>query len=436
MAQKKFNPIRQEFHRLIPSRWLRSQALELGAMQRRRKIDIVSLVWSLILCFGVGKDRTLAGLRRGFCKGTGKTLAPSAFYDRFTPALAKLMKTVLLRALPLATPARGVMQGALKSFQDVLITDSTVVRLHDLLKAKWPATRTNHTLAALKAHVILSVTGKGPKSIKVTSERVHDGPVLRAGKWVKGRLLLFDLGYYRFQLFARIGACGGFFLTRLKDGAKVRITKVHQRWRGRSIALVGKSLKDVLSRLKRETLDVEVELTFRRREYRGRRRQDKLRCRLVGIRNAETGRYHLYLTNVPKETLSAEEVGKVYGARWAIEILFRELKSQYRMEAMPSRKSHVVETLLYAAFLSLLVSRSLHEAIRRRWRAVADRCPSERWATLFHSVAEDLLGVLLYPAEVADRVTDRIVPMLKREMLDPNRGRPSLMQRSGMRMAA
>jgi hypothetical protein len=33
------------------------------------------------------------------------------------------------------------------------MTDSTLIRLHDLLKAKWPACRTNHTQAALKAHL-------------------------------------------------------------------------------------------------------------------------------------------------------------------------------------------------------------------------------------------------------------------------------------------
>ncbi len=37
-----------------------------------------------------------------------------------------------------------------------------------------------------------------------------------------------------------------------------------------------------------------------------------------------------------------------YGARWQIELLFREMKSSYGVEEMPSRKRHVVEALLYA----------------------------------------------------------------------------------------
>lgn len=38
-----------------------------------------------------------------------------------------------------------------------------------------------------------------------------------------GRLLLFDLGYFRYQLFDAIGRQGGYFLTRLKQNANPEI---------------------------------------------------------------------------------------------------------------------------------------------------------------------------------------------------------------------
>lgn len=37
------------------------------------------------------------------------------------------------------------LRGHLKAFRDVILTDSTVVRLHDLLADVYPACRTNHT---------------------------------------------------------------------------------------------------------------------------------------------------------------------------------------------------------------------------------------------------------------------------------------------------
>jgi IS4 transposase len=238
---------------------------------------------------------------------------------------------------------RGRLSGALAAFRDVALADSTVIPLHDLRQRTFPACRTNHTLAALKAHVILSVTGKGPRSIKVTSERVHDGPVLRAVGWVRDKLLIFDLGDDRFQLFACIARQGGYFLTRLKDRANPLITAVHRTCRGRSVPVVGQRLQEVLARRQRQVLDLEVELWFQHRSYRGRRSSASRRVRLVGVRDAETGKYHLYITNIPVARLGAEDVARSYGARWLIELVFTQLESRYRMDQMPSSKRHIVE---------------------------------------------------------------------------------------------
>jgi IS4 transposase len=96
-----------------------------------------------------------------------------------------------------------------------------------LLEKAFPACRTNHTKAALKAHVVLGVRGNGDHSVKVTSERVHDGPVFTVGPWVRDKLLLFDLGYFRYQLFDCIARNKGFFLSRLKVNANPLITATH-----------------------------------------------------------------------------------------------------------------------------------------------------------------------------------------------------------------
>jgi IS4 transposase len=40
---------------------------------------------------------------------------------------------------------------------------------------------------------------------------------------------------------------------------------------------------------------------------------------MVGVRNPKGEGYHLYLTNVPPERLSAEDIAATYAARWTIE---------------------------------------------------------------------------------------------------------------------
>jgi IS4 transposase len=372
MARSKSIDIQEVLTSLVPARRLNRPARETGVVVRDRQVKALALFWTLVLGFGAGSERTLVGLRRHFEQANGVTLVPSAFYLRFTPALAGLLKAVLVPVVDQVSEQAEALKGPLTAFRDVVLIDTTVIRLHDLLARVFPACRTNHTRAAVKLHAVMSAKGVGPRSVKLTSERAHEGPVLRAGKWGAG-LLLFDLGYDRYLLFDCIDCCGGYFITRLKDRANLLITAVRRRWRGASVPLVGRRLADVLARLKREVLDVEVELQFKRRTYGGKRSAGRARSRLVGVRNPKGEGYHLYLTNVPPQRPSAEDITATYAARWTIELVFRELKRHYRLDQMASAKKPVVEALLYAALLTLVVSRELLAAPRQRLKPLAHR---------------------------------------------------------------
>ena len=160
-------------------------------------------------------------------------------------------------------------------------------------------------------------------------------------------LLLFDLG--RYQLFDAIDRNGGYFITRLATNANPCIVATHRQWRGRAIELVGKRLGEVAGRLKRDVLDVEVDVAFKRRGYGGIRRTARRRLRLVAVRLPESTDYRFYLTNIDPGSLDAHAVAQTYAARWQIELIFKELKSHYRLEELPTRKAHIVETLLLGA---------------------------------------------------------------------------------------
>jgi IS4 transposase len=424
MARPQPIDIPQVLTTLLPADEISRMAHEAQVVQRQRKFDVHAFFWTLVLGFGSGCHRTLAALRRAYELATGQSLVPSAFHDRFTPALVRFLKATALWALShVAEPSRP-LGGKLSEFTDLVITDSTVIRLHDLLETTFPACRTNHTRAALKMHTVLSVLGAGPRSLRITSERVHDGPVFRVGPWVKGRLLLFDLGYFRYQLLSCIDRNGGFFIVRLKSNANPLIVGVNQTWRGRSVKVVGERIQDVRQRLQRQSLDVEVEVTFKRRVYGGVRHKGKAHFRLVGVRDARTGDYHLYLTNIPPDRLEAQDIAQTYAARWLVELFFRELKSHYRAEQMPSGKREVVEALLYAVLLTVIVSRTLLGVVRRKLGDRGRRVPTERWAAVFAMVALDLLRLVVGPTGA--RALERF---LLRESIDPNAGRLLLLER-------
>ena len=95
MAQLRDSQIRRSLTTLIAPRRVRALARELGVVRRRRKVDVVALVYALVLGYAASAQRSLAGLRRAYQQATARRLAPSAFYDRFSVRLARLLKQLV-----------------------------------------------------------------------------------------------------------------------------------------------------------------------------------------------------------------------------------------------------------------------------------------------------------------------------------------------------
>ena len=424
----------QEIARAFPPQLLRQFAVESGFVERERKIDPVALFLTLVLDFGVGLQRSLSLLKRGYEERAEieLKLAYSSWHARFSPELAAFLRLAVAHGLSQLKEADGhALAERLSAFEDVLIKDSSVVRLHAKLATLWPATRSKKVAAGVKVDTLISVRAHGPKSLALVGERTPDVKLLRPGPWVKDRLLLFDLGYYSHRLFAKIAENGGSFLSRLKGNADpvfIRSLRVH---RGRAVELEGKRLSEILPRLEREVLDAEVEIAFQRRTYRGVSHGDTLRCRLVGVWDAGHTEYHLYVTNVGREALTAEEVAELYSLRWQIELTCKELKSYYALDQITSTKAEVVEALLWASLLTLIVSRRIYNLVRSREpEELRARYTPLRWAALFRQMSPRILEMTRAYIE-GGRVSRKdgaiVSKLLTQEALDPHVNRHRLL---------
>lgn len=422
MAHVRQSCVTDPLVKILPRATVEAEAKRLGVVKRRRKVDIWALVCTLVLGFQEGTERTLVALKQSLTRETGTSLVRSAFHKRLTAALAKLLHSLVMTAMEAYSTTVGIPSGTLVGFKDLLAIDSTVLRLHECLAGSYKACRTNHTKAAAKLHVVASVIDGSPRHVKLTSEATNDRtPWRRVGGWVENCLLLFDLGYFSYHLFDRIEQNGGFFLTRLKKNANPMLVSALRVWRGQSVDIVGRRLQEILPLLQREVLDAEVQVVFMKRSYAGHRTRARRTFRLIALRNAETGEYHTYLTNLPPERLDAEEVSRIYALRWQIEILFKAMKHHGHLDHLPSGKRCVVECLIWASMLSLLVSQALFRAIRKA--IAADReIPILRWATLFARNAPALHRLLLHPDR---RASDVLFRLLMDEAPDPNRNRKS-----------
>ena len=127
MARVKCMGIRETLTSLLPKAEIERLAHESGAVRRRRKVDASAMLWSVLLGFGTGRERPLAGLRRTYEPVTGKSVVPSSFYDRFTTELARMFRAVLQELMTKLAANDVRYGGVLKDFRDVLVADATVV---------------------------------------------------------------------------------------------------------------------------------------------------------------------------------------------------------------------------------------------------------------------------------------------------------------------
>ncbi|MFB6295304.1 MAG: IS4 family transposase, partial [Halobacteriales archaeon] len=368
---------------LFPSGMIDDLAQECEVVERDRKIDVRMLIWALVMGFAVGGEaRSIAGYRRAYNMATGHSVVASSFYDRFTEELADLLRDLLDHAIEEVAVPQTVAP-AFDRFRDVVAADATIVRLHRYLSA---FQATHHDESGLQLYLVHNVTEQSVISSEITDERTHESTLFETGSWLRGRLFLLDLGFFKYRRFALIDENDGFFVSRLKQSANPTVTDEFEEWRGRAIPLVGKQIFDVTDDLYREYIDVEVEVQFQRRIYDGVQSWDSKRFRVVGVRDedADDG-YRLYITNLPVDEFSPDQIGTLYRARWEVELVFRELKSRYSLGEFETEKAHIVRIQVLSALLTLVVSRAILRALVDHAEEHGDDgvFPTERWATTF-----------------------------------------------------
>jgi IS4 transposase len=419
------------FVALFPPRAIQRIARESGFVQRHRKLDPVAFLYTLAFETGPQLSRTLEALRDSYNKRTpDPILSAGGFYERFTPQLVEFLRQCVAHGLGQLRAAPGNrLTPKLARFTDLLIQDSTVIRLFAALSKVYPPARIakntkSKRTAGVKVATLFSARANGPARLELFPESTSEIDTLKIGPWVKGSVVLTDLGFYKHQGFARIEENGGFYLSRLKANANPTLIGSHLIHRGRAIELEGKRWSEVGPNLRREVLDAEVELSFVRRAYRGRHRGDTLRARLVAVWDEEHREYHTYVTNIPVDTLSAEEVAELYRCRWSVELLFKEAKGSFHLDRVATGNRYAAESLIWTSWLALLVSRRGHSVLlehvppQERYRY-----PPLRWSRVFRDECREFLPPLLQRVGKRKVIPDPIDEMVGRldvRARDPN----------------
>ena len=406
------------FARIARPSDIRGRARLLGVIRRQGRIDIYAFLMVVVLGVTLRGPTSIAQLGHIYAEVTGRRLARSSVWDRFTAPFAQLVASLLDALVVEARPPPRRPPGFLSCFTDVLAADSSVVKVDDSLRGIWKGTRRNSAMAALKVHAWVRVfTGELVK-YRITKEAFGDSRAFGVDHDLRGALMLFDRGYASPSLWRRIDSVGGYFLTRIPKGWNLVVVSESRRHRGRARKLSGLNLKDVTKRLQRKVVDVNVSFRCRVRGYAG--GPAKLvnkEFRVIAIRRPD-GEYAVYATNAPGHMLPAGEAWNIYRLRWEVETFFKTAKSGCALGDLPSANRHRVEALVYAALiratLAMRAKASLVRLVPARHRI---RLNPQQWMRWWNRHLHQLLHRLIVPEVPLDLVE------LFRMLSDPNRGR-------------
>jgi putative transposase len=355
----------------------------------------------MVLGFACEAGRSLASLQRFFCAMTGESITSSAFQKRFTSQAAEFFRDVLGSVMSASRAGPSSKMGRkLERFKAVLALDTTVLKLHRRLAKHFRGFKSQGTEAMAKVHVVHNLGRHDLERMALTSGRVGDRRRVVTGPQLRGTLSLFDLGYFSYDLLRRIKRSGGSFLCRLLPGINPLVLKV-RRGHGARIPAEGVRLEGL--RMEDGVLDVDALFGVGRnaRVY-----------RLVGIWDVERERWSLYVTNLPPGEYAPEELLQLYRLRWEVELLFKELRSAYRLDEIPTRKPATARCLIYAALLSLLLGRVLTRITAARHDIHTRSLSPRRMAAMLGHHALDLGRALLdHDRQRIGRVLARIADL-------------------------
>ena len=203
--------------------------------------------------------------------------------------------------------------------------------LIDLSLALFPWANWQHTHAAVKLHMLLSLRGPIPAWTAVTEASLPDAKMLDQIPLQKGAFYVLDRGYLDFGRLARLHRAGAFFVVRSKCNVRARVLEA----RG-----VDKSLGLRCDQV------FQLATKWSRHRY-----PDRLRR--IRIHDVAAGRSLVFLTN--HFELPAITVAELYRRRWQVELYFKWIKQHLRLRGFLGRTQNAVRLQVWSAICAYLL---------------------------------------------------------------------------------
>lgn len=298
-----------------------------------------------------------------------QTLSKQGLDERLDPSAVSFLQAVLAAALGLTLrPLQAPRQKFPWPFARILVQDSSTIKLTEKLAAFFPGGANQHgpTPGVLRLQAVFDLLAQRWVSFALSPYVCNDqkaSPDLLPHVQ-KNDLVLRDLGYFALPVLQQIGQRNAWFLSRFYfrtavfdlQGRPIDLLDLLRR-QGRldQWVLLGRREK-MRVRLVARPVPAQVANERRRKARAHLQNRCQLSQEYLALQN-----WTLFVTNVPAEVLSAQQVMELYGQRWQIEIIFKGWKSHFNLEAVSSSTTReLLEVALYGKLLFITLTHPVH----------------------------------------------------------------------------
>ena len=419
--------------RMLPARLLSSEAREVSFIKRLRAVRAPLFVWAVILSRWGNGLPGFAEARACYERLGGKKLCPRPFQKRFLSASSvALMERAFESAVARwRAPGGRVRHVLARHFSDIVLVDSTHVHLLDALRRVFKGTR--KAKSALKICLAVSAFGRLPLFARMAAGATSDHKLFPSLKLFPARLLwLFDRGFVAFERLRQIGLHGQFYLCPMQQNGNPLVVKAHsapRRVRRRlAEAPAGIRLKELLPKDQRLTRpwDLEVQLT----PHWTAADRTPVSARLVIVQGPK--HHYFYLTNLPA-LWKPRTIVELYRLRWQVELVFKELKQDLGLTAMPSKNKHAIQVFAWASLLALALSRVVADWLAPLRRIVGLKQPFR--PALVSRALRGGVRLLAFCLRAPEHIAVTMLRFLRAELIREARSRATNRADSFLRLA-
>ncbi len=349
-------------------------AKESGFVKRKSTIDGSRFLELLMFNSQQGNLSTLNELTEDFEMKSGCRISKQGLDERFNEQGVSFLKSVLNRSLD--NRFQNLIQGD-AHFSSCCIRDSTRFALPDeyatVYKGHGGATNT-HAMISIQHEVDL-LSGR-QLDLQLTSGRRNDQQDSREScpNIEKNSLSIRDLGYVTTYYLKQVVDREAYFLNRLpaqihvfdrnKNLEKVDFERLEKKIKRYHLpymeleVLVGKKAKIPCRLIVYPANDKTAKSQLKRTT----KHTKSIGCKVSKDQKVKS-RLSIYITNVDRKVIKAQDVASLYSLRWQIELIFKSWKSFCNIDKIKKVKMHRFECMLIAGLIWILANWRIFQCI-------------------------------------------------------------------------